>query len=122
MGKQDIRWKQRFDNFSQALSKLRQAVETLKQIYNAPSQDDNVELLEEGLVQRYEYTHELAWRVIKDYEEFQGYGNIAGPRDAIRKALSIGLISDKQWMDAITNRNLTTHTYDQTTAKFIIKK
>ena len=48
-------------------------------------------------IQRFEYTHELAWKVMKDYAEYQGYTDIRSSRDAIRKALEMGLIDDKQW-------------------------
>ena len=70
------------------------------------------ELLQEGMIQRFEYTHELAWKVMKDYAEYQGYTDIRGSRDAIRKALEMGLIDDKQWMETIEARNLTSHNYD----------
>ena len=63
-------------------------------------------------IQRFEYTHELAWKVMKDYAEYQGYTDIRGSRDAIRKALEMGLIDDKQWMETIEARNLTSHNYD----------
>ena len=63
-------------------------------------------------IQRFEYTHELAWKVMKDYAEYQGYTDIRSSRDAIRKALEMGLIDDKQWMETIEARNLTSHNYD----------
>lgn len=63
-------------------------------------------------IQRFEYTHELAWKVTKDYAEYQGYTDIRGSRDAIRKALEMGLIDDKQWMETIEARNLTSHNHD----------
>ena len=70
------------------------------------------ELLQEGLIQRFEYTHELAWKVMKDYAEYQGYTDVRGSRDAIRKALEMNLIDDKRWMETIEDRNLTVHNYD----------
>ena len=82
MIKQDIRWQQRFSNYRKALAKLIQAVDLLSvQI----ERDESVaELLQEGLIQRFEYTHELAWKVMKDYAEYQGYTDVRGSRDAIR--------------------------------------
>ncbi len=68
--------------------------------------------MQEGPIQRFEYTHELAWKVMKDYAEYQGYTDICGSRDAIRKALEMGLIDDKRWMETIEARNLTSHNYD----------
>ena len=63
-------------------------------------------------IQRFEYTHELAWKVMKDYAEYQGYSDIKGSRDAFRRALEIGLISDSRWMESIIDRNQTSHLYD----------
>ena len=77
------------------------------------------ELLQEGLIQRFEYTHELAWKVMKDYAEYQGYTDIRGSRDAIRKSLEMNLIDDKSWMNTIEDRNLTVHNYDNEIASEI---
>ena len=81
--------------------------------------DEVDELLQEGLIQRFGYTHELVWKVMKDYAEYQGYTDIRGSRDAIRKALQIGLIEDKRWMETIEDRNLTSHNYDDDVASEI---
>lgn len=84
------------------------------------SEDEEVDdLLKEGLIQRFEYTHELAWKVMKDYAEYQGYTDIRGSRDAFRKAFDMGLVTDKSWMDSIIDRNLTSHNYDEDTAEDI---
>lgn len=83
--------------------------------------DEVDELLQEGLIQRFGYTHELVWKVMKDYAEYQGYTDIRGSRDAIRKALQIGLIEDKRWMETIEDRNLTSHNYDDDVASEIMR-
>lgn len=113
----DIRWMQRFDNYRKALRLLGQAVKIVSQRVN---EDEAVEdLLKEGLIQRFEYTHELAWKVMKDYAEYQGYTDIRGSRDAFRKAFEMGIITDKRWMESIADRNLTSHNYDDETAEAI---
>ena len=114
---QDIRWLQRFSNYCKALAKLGQAVDIVSRRLELADEVD--ELLQEGLIQRFEYTHELAWKVMKDYAEYQGYTDIRGSRDAIRKALQIGLIEDKRWMETIEDRNLTSHNYDDDVASEI---
>lgn len=111
MNMEDIRWIQRYSNYCKAFDKLEVAVNLLK---NGQSQDDDVvALLREGLIQRFEYTHELAWNVMKDYAEYQGYVDVRGPRDAMRKAFEMNLISDKRWMESIKDRNETSHNYDE---------
>ncbi|MBP3669104.1 MAG: nucleotidyltransferase substrate binding protein [Bacteroides sp.] len=110
MAQQNIRWQQRFANYRKALVKLTQAVDLLSKQTGGETVVD--ELLQEGLIQRFEYTHELAWKVMKDYAEYQGYTDVRGSRDAIRKALEMNLIDDKRWMETIEDRNLTVHNYD----------
>ncbi len=96
---QDIRWIQRLSNYDKALTRLQNAariVSTEKQFHG-----DVDDLLKEGLVQRFEYTQELAWKVMKDYEEYQGFTDVQGSRDAIRRALQMGIVEDAVWMNAI---------------------
>lgn len=118
MDNKDIRWIQRFCNYRKALFMLKKAVDIVSVTrLNDTDEDD---LMAEGLIQRYEYTHELAWKVMKDYAEYQGITDIMGSRDAIRIALRAGLISDERWMDTISDRNLTSHNYDDETAQRIV--
>lgn len=127
----DIRWKQRFSNFVKALDKLTQAVEYLElNLNDADDSDDNDELqdvldeiVKEGLIQRFEYTHELAWNVMRDYAVYQGNNTIGGSRDAVREALQLHLIPDGEvWMEMIGSRNKTSHTYNEETADEIYYK
>ena len=108
---QDTRWVQRLSNYDKALARLQSAARIVLEQGRADSEVDD--LLKEGLVQRFEYTQELGWKVMKDYEEYQGYTDVQGSRDAIRKALQMGLIEDAAWMDTIASRNLTSHCYDE---------
>ena len=117
MADRDIRWIQRFDNYRRALAKLGQAVDIIADKMDWG--DDIDELLKEGLIQRFEYTHELAWNVMKNYAEYQGYTDIRGSRDAFRKALQMGIIDDSEWMDSIEDRNLTSHSYGEDTAEMV---
>lgn len=121
---EDVRWQQRFSNFNKALSKLQVVIDRL----NLDVDDEQLseylsELEKEGLIQRFEYTHELAWNVMKDYLEYQGNSTITGSRDATREAFKIGLILDGElWMDMIICRNTTSHTYNEETATEIFLK
>jgi len=100
----DIRWKQRFSNYINALSQLEQAVE----VYG----DTALDIIKEGVIQRFEFTHELAWKVMKDYLEHEGIQNVTGSRSAARHAFNVGLLEDGQvWMDMIETRNHTVHAY-----------
>jgi len=81
------------------------------------------EMIKEGLIQRFEYTHELAWNVMKDYAEYQGKSDIGGSLDATREAFKLKLISNGDaWMDMIASRNKTSHTYNDQIADDIYNK
>lgn len=113
MNRPDIRWKQRFDNFTRALQTLTEAIELAHQ---RPLS----KLEKQGLIQSFEFTHELGWKVLKDYLEDRGVGDLIGSRDATRSAFQNGLIEDGQaWMDMIKARNLTSHTDNQDVAESI---
>ncbi|MBE0483766.1 MAG: nucleotidyltransferase substrate binding protein [Bacterioplanes sp.] len=110
---QDIRWQQRFANYRKALAQLTAATELA-------AQRSLSDLEKQGLIQAFEYTHELAWNCLKDFLTHRGQQNIYGSRDATRKAFELGLISEGAvWMDMIASRNRTSHTYNQATADAI---
>lgn len=107
---QDIRWKQRFNNYSKALERLLQAVNVLQ---HDELDEDYEEMMTELLIHRFEITHELSWKVMKDFAEYHGHSEIFGSRDAIRKALELGIIKDDRWLKTIQTRNATSHRYDE---------
>ena len=76
----------------------------------------------QGLIQSFEFTHELAWNVMRDYFYYQGNAEIRGSRDATREAFKFDLIKNGEvWMDMIISRNKTSHTYDEDTANEIVE-
>ena len=108
----DIRWRQRFENFEKAY-KLLEKYSTLG-VAN--------ELERAGIIQFFEMTFELAWKVLKDYLESVGY-IVKSPRETIKQAYQIELIEDGHvWLDALSNRNLTAHTYDNALAEKLVKE
>ena len=112
---QDIRWQQRLDNFTKALSELTEAVDLSRQ---RPLS----KLEQQGLIQAFEYNYELAWNCIKDFYQFQGETDIQGSRDAFRLAYQRGLVADGElWMSMIKSRALTSHTYNQSTAQAVVQ-
>ncbi len=103
---QDIRWKQRFNNFLKAFQALVEAVELARS-----RELSNLE--QQRLIQIFEFTHELAWNVLKDYLADKGIAGLIGSKDATREAFKNGLIEQgEDWMKMIEARNKTTHTYD----------
>jgi nucleotidyltransferase substrate binding protein (TIGR01987 family) len=102
----DIRWKQRFDNFDRAFVLLREALE------RGPSALSMLE--KEGVIQRFEYSFELAWKTVKDYLEQSGVVlPQVTPRQVLKAAYAAKILGDGQvWIDMLDHRNLLSHTYD----------
>ena len=102
MNSKDIRWVQRFQNFEKAFMHLKEAIE--KENLN--------ELEKNGLIQRFEFTIELAWKVMKDFLEDQGFSFNPSPKDTLRQAQQAGYITyAQQLIDGIGLRNELSHDY-----------
>ena len=112
----DIRWHQRLANYSRALMQLQKAV-ALRQSRELS------ELEQQGLIQAFEFTHELAWKVMKDYLRSLGMDALIASRDSTRAAFAAELILDGEaWMDMILSRNLSSHTYNLDIAANLVSK
>jgi len=111
---QDIRWRRRFENYLKAFQTLVEAAELARV-------RELSKLEQQGVIQGFKFTHELAWNVLKDYLEEQGFVGIIGSKNATREAFKNGLITDGEaWMDMIKARNLTSHTYNTEIARSIV--
>lgn len=115
MEDQDIRWIQRLSSFNKAFVQLENAVSIARERKLSP-------LEEQGMIQAFEYTHELAWKTLKDFLESKGgHSQMYGSKDVTRTAFSLGLIEDGEiWMSMIESRNQTSHTYNEESASEII--
>jgi len=110
----DIRWQQRFSNYNKALQQLGDAVALW-------DKRELTDLEKQGVIQAFEFTHELAWTTLKDFLEHKGQKDIYGSRDASRKAFQLGIVEEGEgWMDMIQSRNKTSHTYNRETAEEIV--
>jgi nucleotidyltransferase substrate binding protein (TIGR01987 family) len=111
----DIRWRQRLQSFRKAFGQLEKAAAIA-------GERELSQLERQGLIQAFEFTHELAWNTLKDFLESRGTSQLYGSKDVTREAFAKGLIEDgEQWMAMIQSRNRTTHTYNEETADEIAK-
>ena len=105
----ELRWRRRFENFRKALGRLEEACEL----------DEYSDLELAGLVQTFEMTFELGWKVLRDLLSSEGI--VANtPREAIRLSFEAGYTDEKDvtiLLDVLDKRNLLSHTYDEGTAK-----
>ncbi len=102
----DVHWQQRFQNFDRAFVLLSEALERKPEALSM--------LEKEGVVQRFEYTFELAWKTLKDYLEASGLViTPVTPRQVIKEAFAAKVLADGNvWIKMLDNRNLLSHTYD----------
>jgi nucleotidyltransferase substrate binding protein (TIGR01987 family) len=113
---EDIRWQQRLVNYQRALAQLLKAVQ-LRQTRELS------ELEQQGLIQAFEFTHELAWKVMKDYLRSLGNDTVIASRDSTRAAFAAELIQNGEaWMDMILGHNLSSHTYNLDIATALVDK
>lgn len=107
---EDIRWKQRFENYCRALTQLSKFIQ----------KGELNEMEIQGIIHSFEYTYELAWNVMKDFLKEKGNHNIFGSRDAISESFKLGIIVDGEgWMNMFKDRNQTTHTYNEEVVNLI---
>jgi len=119
-----IPWEQRFSDYRKAMKKLTIAIN----VFN-PNEEENLEseeiddLLKEGMIKRFEYTHELAINVLKDYAAYKGHHTIQGPKDATRNGFKMGLIENSdEWMAMLATRNETSFLYKEKSVNEIFEK
>ena len=107
----DIRWKQRFNNYEKAYQSLEKYADQITY----------TELEQAGLIQMFEVCFELAWKVMKDYLEAEGF-KVDSPRETIKKGFELQRIADGEaWIEALNSRNLTVHTYDEEKAREMVE-
>ena len=107
---EDVRWRQRFDNYLKALRLLKLCV--------PESQADLSEKDQLALIQAFEIIEQLSWKLIKDYLKYHGDVSLYSPKKVVREAFNKKIIPNGQVLvDAIEARNLTSHVYDEDTAK-----
>lgn len=112
MNNQDIRWKQRFQNFEKAYNVFVRASDI-----ESPSEAEKM-----GLIQAFEMVFELAWKILQDYLKDQGYV-VKGPKNVFKQAFQDGIVQDGQaWLEALDSRNQTVHMYDESKAEEMIRK
>lgn len=105
---QDIRWLQRYANYQRAVRRILEVTTSGRNV------KDLSELELEGLIQRFEYTFELAWKVMQDLLKYKGYEFQQGPNGTLRQALDDGLITDHDgWRRMAMARITTSHTYNE---------
>lgn len=101
------------------IKRLKERLEDYKNVLNRLNESLGLEVsssvIMDGVIQRFEFTYELAWKVLKDYLEFVGIPETRSSRDTFKEGFKAGIIKDGDaWLDMLQDRNLTAHTYNET--------
>ena len=113
------KWKNRFISFEKSFNTL---TEDIKKFMANKHDPELYNLLRAGLIHVYEHTLELAWKTLKDYLEEQGFTDITSPKKVIRTAFANGYVKDGElWLEALDDRNLVTHDYDEDVAETVVE-
>ena len=103
------RWDERILDLKNAISRLEEAIEDSKKI--------ELSTLKDGVIQRFEFSIELSWKILKIYLNEEGIENIATPKSTIRESFKVGIVKNVDtWLEMIDDRNLTSHIYNQSLA------
>lgn len=106
MGK---RWSEKIKDLENAVSRLDEAIKDSKKI--------ELSTLKDGVIQRFEFTLELSWKILKTYLMNEGIDCVNTPKSVVREAYKAGIIKNGEiWIEMIDDRNLTTHIYSQSMA------
>lgn len=98
----------KMDDLDRALSRLKES------LARDPEKDD---IVIDATIQRFEFTYELSWKLMKSYLEYTGVIELSSPRSTIKAAFKAGIITDGElWLKMLDDRNRTSHTYDEATA------
>jgi nucleotidyltransferase substrate binding protein (TIGR01987 family) len=106
------RWHERLEQFCKALATLEEVV---------PRASELNELEKDGLLQRFEFTFELAWKLMQDYAYHIGQTHIKGPRPVLAEMSQNGLIDAFLWNEMLTTRNKLTHLYDEQASRQFVR-
>jgi nucleotidyltransferase substrate binding protein (TIGR01987 family) len=107
-------YKQKYENYKNALNRLNDGIMKF---------DQTNDLLRDGLIQRFEFTFELAWKALKAIFEEEGLTGLNSPKTVFREAFSAGLIEkDELWLAMLSDRNTTAHIYNEQLAIEICNK
>lgn len=110
------RWNEKLNDFEKAVNRLKESIDESKLHPKSST-------LKDGVIQRFEFTYELCWKLMKYFLEIEGIGEAKSPRSTFREAFQYGLIEDGElWIDMLKDRNLTSHVYDEKAAIEIYEK
>lgn len=107
------RLREKFLNYSKALTRLEESLD----------RDETDDIVLDAVIQRFEFSYELSWKLVKTYLSYNGIAEVRSPREAFKEAFAAGLITEGDaWIDMLEDRNLTAHTYDEDQAKKIYQR
>ena len=106
---------EKYAYFTAAVARLREALDDYSKM--------PLDSIRDGVIQRFEFCTELAWKTMREYLIDQGYTELNSPKAVVKQAFAFGMIQDQAaWIALLNDRNLTSHVYDESTAKLIFNR
>lgn len=106
---------EKYAYFTDAVARLREALDDYGKM--------PLDSIRDGVIQRFEFCTELAWKTMREYLIDQGYTELNSPKAVVKQAFAFGMIQDQAaWIELLNDRNLTSHVYDESTAKLIFSR
>ena len=106
---------EKYAYFTDAVARLREALDDYSKM--------PLDSIRDGVIQRFEFCTELAWKTMREYLIDQGYTELNSPKAVVKQAFAFGMIQDQAaWIALLNDRNLTSHVYDESTAKLIFNR
>ena len=106
---------EKYAYFTDAVARLREALDDYGKM--------PLDSIRDGVIQRFEFCTELAWKTMREYLIDQGYTELNSPKAVVKQAFAFGMIQDQAaWIALLNDRNLTSHVYDESTAKLIFNR
>ena len=111
------------DKFDTKLENFHRALLRLQEGLAGYDEAQDKQLARDGIIQRFEFTCELAWKTVREWLLDQGHVELNSPKSVMRQAFADGLVSDNDsWISLLNDRNRTSHIYDENTAEQIFQR
>lgn len=105
---------ERKPKWHERLAFYQNAIDRLTEVIALSKQHPLNQFERDSLIKRFEFSYEMAWKLMMSYEKENGITEVLGSKDVIRKAFKMSLVSNGEaWLEMIDTRNKTSHLYDE---------
>lgn len=105
---------ERKPKWGERLTTYQNAIDRLTEVITLSRQHPLNQFERDSLVKRFEFSYEMAWKLMMSYEKDNGITEILGSKDVIRQAFRLSIVKNGEaWLEMVDARNRTSHLYDE---------